>query len=548
MKELLFPFLEISKKPWFLLGNGILFFLLLNGIVSSGNCRKDLSKTGRFELTESSKKVFSDLDSILYIDAYYSSEIPGEYSSRLQITKGLLKEIESLGKGKIVLRFYDPDISKEDAGKAIEAGIEPQILQRTGRSSASVKQAYLGLALTLGNRNETIPLAFFPEQIEYQILTAFKKLNEPGRDSGIAVLKSEGNSGLSESGAPKDRMSLFFREVLTGEYGPISEIDPNKDSIPSGVDLIFWNSDLPVSETSIRKLDEYLANGGNLIVFPKTMEFQMQSPEAGFGLLTDDLGAGSVRSRKESEGMIRFLEYYGISIHSDIVLEPEDSLPMGALIEVEQGVFGRYPYPPWILARKQSGNLDPSSPYTQDQDSILLPWSSSLEILPGDRKKITYSILAKSSAEAESRGEPLSLGEKQLQAVPIRPNGGPFPLVVLAEGKFEPRTGGSIANESRNTGRILVVGSPYLVSDLLAYPDFREILKNSNIPFLLNSIDLMRGEEDLVKTRSKQSGILKMKELPFGWQTGIGLFHLFFFPVLLGLYAFRRLKSRRGNS
>ncbi len=556
MKELLAPFFEISRKPWFVFGNGILLFLLLNGIVSTGHCKIDLSRSGRFEVTKSTKKVLNDLDAVLYIDAFYSSQIPGEYKARLELTKGLLEEIASLGKDKVVLRFYDPDSSAEDSRKASESGIEPQILERTARDSASVKQAYLGLVLTLGNRTEVLSLAFFTEQLEYQILTAVRNMLRPDKDSSIGILKTAGSLSLSENGSAKDRITLFVKQALTSEYGPISEIHSDNDPIPEEVDLIFWIGAGQIDEETIWKLDQFLLKGGNLIVLAKSMEFQMDSPGGGFGLLAGDLGAGLAQKNPNASDMVRVLEHYGIQIHSDIVLEPDDSLPMGPLIEVEPGVLGRYPYPPWIVSNRNSKTLNQESPYTRDQGSLLIPWSSSLEILQDKQKDILYTRLAFSGPDSESRGEPVSLGEKQILSIPIQANGGPFTLGLVAEGKFDSyfsketipsKTNGKVflsRTPESKTSRILVFGSPYIVSDLLAYPDFREIFKNSNIPFLLNTIDLMRGENDLIQTRSKQSAILKMKTLPLGLETAISLVNLFGVPLLLCLYAFRRLRSR----
>ncbi|PJZ66419.1 gliding motility ABC transporter [Leptospira wolffii] len=553
MRELFAPLFEISNKPWFIFANGILLLLLLNGIVSTGRCRADLSRSGRFGLTESSQKVFSDLDSVLYIDAYYSSRIPSEYSSRLEISKGLLQEMAAIGGEKVALRFHHPDESPEAARKAQEAGIEPQILERSSRDSASVKQVYLGISLTLGNRNEVLSLAFLPEQIEYQVLSSVRKMSRGDRDSGIAVLRTSGSLTLSESSPPKDRAGIFIRQVLSSEYGPVLEIDLEKDPIPSEVDLVFWIGAGSLSDTATLKLDRFLLDGGNLIVLAESMQFQMESSGSGFGLLAGEMGAGLAQRNPNASDMIRILEHYGIRIHSDIVLDPDESLPMGAVIELEPGILGRYPYPPWIVTSRKTESLNSSSPYTKDQENLLLPWTSSLEILSEKQKNVKYEVLAKSGTEAESRAEPISLGEKQLQSVPIRANGGPFSLAVIGEGRFRSyfsdpqirsQKGTLLDTPESKTSRLLVIGTPYLVSDLLAYPDFRDILRNSNIPFFLNMIDLMRGEDDLVLARTKDSAILNLKDLPFGLETGISLFNVFVIPLLLGLYGFRRLRSR----
>ncbi|PJZ25156.1 gliding motility ABC transporter [Leptospira hartskeerlii] len=554
MRELLRPLLEISRSPWFGLVNGILLFILLNGIFSAIPCKADLSRSGRFQITSSTVKVLKELDDPLYIDAFYSSEIPGEYKARAELSKELLKEISKIGKENVSLRFYDPSASEEDARKAAELGLEPQILQQTSRNSASVKQAFMGIVLTIGHKTEVLSFAFFTEDLEYQILNSIRKMQRQDLDSGIVLLKSQGNLSIQEQGSPKDRIEIFARRVLRGEYGPILELDLETEDLPPETEVVLWIGGGTLSKNTERKLDKFIIEGGSLLLLSKTMEFKTNAERGSFGLLSGDLGAGLAQRNPYSEEMVRFLEHYGIRINYDIILEPDHSLPMGSVIEIEPGVLGKYPYPPWIVPDQKSKTLDNHSLFTKNQESLLIPWSSSLNILPEKQKEVQFTILAKSGKDAESRMEPISLGEKQILSTPIQANGGPFILGVYAEGKFTSYFSDAkqkaldlqSQNKSPKTGRILVFGSPYLVSDLLAFPEFSEILKNSNIPFLLNAIDILKGETDLLEVRSKQSAVLKLKPLPFFLETSISLFHLFLVPCLLALYAFRRLKRRNG--
>lgn len=113
---------RFNSNPWFLFSQAFLLFLLSNGILSQFVCRKDLSESKRFEVSESTRKIFQDLRSPVYIDAYYSSKIPGEYRTRLDLTKELLSEIASLGGSNAVLRFHDPDTSVEEQKKRSKPG------------------------------------------------------------------------------------------------------------------------------------------------------------------------------------------------------------------------------------------------------------------------------------------------------------------------------------------------------------------------------------------------------------------------------------------
>ncbi|EQA47310.1 hypothetical protein LEP1GSC050_1116 [Leptospira broomii serovar Hurstbridge str. 5399] len=561
MKDLLKPFLEISKRRWFVLANLFLFFLLMNGIVSSGNCRKDLSRSQRFELTVSTRKLLQNLESILYIDAFYSSKVPGEYKARLDLTKEILSEIASVGGKKVVLRFFDPDSSQEDALKASESGIEPQILQKSDRNSASVKQAYLGLTLTLGSETEILPVAFFAEQIEYQVLSGIRKIQRKDQDSGLVLLKTHGSLSPQNPGpgSGKDTVGVFVHQVLETEIGVIPELNLESDEIPEGTSVLLWIGSGSLSQMERYRIDQFLVNGGSLILLSKTMDFRMESSGNRMGILTGEAGAGMAQTDPFAHDLNSFLEHYGIRILSNIVLDPDNSLPMGALIEVEPGVLGRYPYPAWIVASHKNNTLNDDSPFTKEQENLLLPWSSSIELIPGKQKNALGVPLIFSGSDAEIRSDRVMLGEKQLQQTPIRPNGGPFVLGAIVEGPLEsyfadkplPKGVGKNGYLSRSPkdkfGRILVLATPYLVSDILAFPDYREIFRDTNIPFILNAIDILSGDTDLLAARSKQSLILKMNPVSPKMEIFASLINVLGIPLFVSLYAFLHLRRRRRN-
>lgn len=114
--------IRFNSNTLFLFSQAFSIFLFLNLIISKFDCKKDLSQSGRFETSKSTQKIFQKLHSPLYIDAYYSSKIPGEYKVRLDLTKELLSEIASLGNQNVILRFHDPSESVEMEKKRSRQG------------------------------------------------------------------------------------------------------------------------------------------------------------------------------------------------------------------------------------------------------------------------------------------------------------------------------------------------------------------------------------------------------------------------------------------
>jgi hypothetical protein len=169
-------FSKFNHNKVFLFIQIFLLFILSNYFFSDWNCRKDLSRENRLNLTESTEKIINSLSEKLIIDAFYSGDVPGMHRARLTLAKEILKEIAGVNKKKVELRFHDPDTSESERKKANEAGVRSYPLEKVERGSAEVKQAYFGIRITLGSLTEVIPVAYSAETLEYQILTLLKKM------------------------------------------------------------------------------------------------------------------------------------------------------------------------------------------------------------------------------------------------------------------------------------------------------------------------------------------------------------------------------------
>ncbi|WP_078129559.1 GldG family protein [Leptospira alexanderi] len=548
-------FSRFNSNPWFLFSQAFLIFLFSNGIFSQFVCRKDLSESKRFEVSESTRKIFQNLHSPIYIDAYYSSKIPGEYRTRLDLTKELLSEIASLGGSNAILRFHDPDFSVEEQKKAIEAGIQPQILEKAELGSSQIKQAYFGLTLTLGTRKETIPIAFYAEEIEYQILTTLRKMIRSPTDSGIGILSIPGTLSTAGPEAGKDTIGIFTNRILKEEYGILSEVHLEEEDIQDSLHTLLWIGGGTLSETAFYRLDQFLMRGGNLILLFKSMDFRLEPPNREKGIGTNSIGAGIAKPTPRIEEQNRIFESYGFRVNTDLVLDPNRSLPIGPLMEVEPGVIGRYAYPPWIIAGSSQEMLSEVSPFTKPLKNLLLPWVSSLTLFPDRQPNVRMEPILSSSEEAEIRSSIVALGEKQIFATPIRNGNKKIILGAVLEGSFRSafasvptifKKSNSFlkqTSEGKNS-RILVIGSPYLVSDLLAYPETRKIYQESNIPFLLNALDISGGDTDLIQIRGKKSAFLKLNPFSDTEKITFSFLNLLGIPSLLGLYTYLRMRRR----
>lgn len=551
--------LDRIQNKNFIIINSLLALFLINYIISDFNYRKDLSKNNRFSLTESTEKTLKNLPEKLYIDAFYSTDVPSQYKARLELAKEMIKEIASVNSSKVELRFHDPDSGEDIKKKAKEFKIEAQTLQKVDRtaSSAEVKQAYLGIALTVGSKTETIPVAFLAEQIEYQILSTLKKMLRKSGSSSVAILKAQGAHLAPEPGqaSSKDTYGVFIKKVYEEENGNVVEVDINSNRVPEEFTTLLWVGLPELTETGKYNVDQFLMRGGNLLILAKTMDFTLEGknrkvPNMGMGM--DGIAQNLPKYKEVNE----FLSNYGIEIKNDLVLEPESAMPMGPLVQVQPGVIGRYHYPLWIVASRKNGSLNTMSPFTKDIQGILLPWTSSIEIKPDKQKEAKFSKLIESTMKAQKRSEMVTIGESMLAQSEIVPNGSPILLSVHIDGILSSAfTKDKIPDKNLiptfldktingKKSQIIVFGTPYLFSDILAIREFAEAFQQLNIPFALNLFDSIAGDTDLLASRGKKSGVNNLKPTSKASQMFYSFINLALVPILISLYAFIRLRKR----
>ena len=550
----LFQKLNNNLIFWFI--NVFVCFILLNLFISEFSFRKDMSVNNRFELTQSTEQVLKNLKTKLYIDAFYSEDIPGEYKARLNITKELLKEIANLNKSKVALRFYNPDKDEKIRQKATSLGIAPQTLQKVERGSAQVKQAYFGVSLRLGSSNEVLPVLFFAEDLEYQILSTLKRMTRKTTSSGIGVVQIPKSSTYPQPGrmSNKDTFGAFIHQIVAEQFGSVESININEKTVPEEIISLIWVGAGELNEVGKYNLDQYLMRGGKLLFLGKSMDFQLSNNQMPGSFNLGQNQQGFATPVQDFDQIQNFTKHYGFQIEKDIISEKDNSMPMGALVQVSPGVIGRYHYPVWILSSQEKGMINRNSQYTKDIKTLLLPWSSSILTFDSSQKQAKISTLVQTTSTAGKKQDFVMLGEEQILTQNFDPVGQSVKLGVHIKGKLKSFftkekvpdgiSPDSFLSESKKDAEIIALGTPYLISDILAFPEYRDVFQETNIPFVLNLLDMFEGDTDLIKARSKKSVVLNLKPVTKLEEGFFSFLNILFPPILIGIVSFIRIRKR----
>ena len=549
-------FHKLDKNYKFLSISTFLSFFLFNYLVSDFYCRKDLSRENRFNLTDSTEKVLQNLPEKLYIDAFYSSDVPGEHKARLNLTRELIKEIASVNRKKVELRFHDPDSNESDKKKATEAGIKPAQLNQQERGALEIKQAYFGIKLTVGSKSTVIPNAYFAEAIEYQILSSLKKMLKKNNSSSVAILKANGTFNAPEQtqGMGKDTFGLFVHKAFAPENGQMQEINVNQESIPEEIKTLLWVGAPELTDKGKYYIDQFLMRGGNLVIFAKTMNFQMgqQNQMAAMmgggneGLAQPDPNVGNINA---------FLSHYGFEVKTDMILEPDDSYAVTSIFQqLTNPNAEAIHYPLWLIPRKESGAIHPKSQFTKNASAVLLPWTSSLEVKSDKQPNATFTNLIESTKKADKRSEFVIVNEEKVAKQPINAQKTNFVLGLHVEGNLKsfftsetvPKEVTEAFVDKTKEGKksqIVVFGSPYLLSDMLASNDYIQLFR-ANLGFVLNVIDILGGDTDMLSLRTKQVYTKNLKDVSKTEKFIFSFINILLLPVGISIFAFLRLKKR----
>lgn len=549
-------FSKLNKNYKFISISTFLSFFLFNYLISDFYCRKDLSRENRFNLTDSTEKVLQNLPEKLYIDAFYSSDVPGEHKARLSLTRELIKEIANVNRKKVELRFHDPDSNESDKKKATEAGIKPAQLNQQERGSVEIKQAYFGIKLTVGSKSTVIPNAYFAEAIEYQILSSLKKMLKKNNSSTVAILKTAGAFLAPEQtqGMGKDTFGLFVHRAFAPENGEIQEINVNSESIPDEIKTVLWVGSPDLTDKGKYYIDQFLMRGGNLLIFAKTFNFQM----GGQNQMAAMMGGGNeglAQPTAEVGAINTFLSHYGIEIKTDMILEPDDSYAVTSIFQqLTNPNAEAFHYPLWVIPRKESGTINPKSQFTKNASAVLLPWTSSIDVKSDKQPGAVYTTLIESTKKADKRAEFVIVNEEKVAKQPINAQNTSFVLGLHVEGNLKSYfTAETVPKETTEAfidktkegkkSQIVVFGSPYLISDMLATNDYLPLFR-TNLSFVLNVIDILGGDTDMLSLRTKQVYTKNLKDVNKTEKFIYSFLNILLLPVGIGIYAFLRLKKR----
>lgn len=420
-----------TLKPWLILIGGLAIFVLL---ALFARFRIDLTEEKRYSLHPATEQVLSEITEPLHIEILLVGEnLPGGMRRLQKSIEETVRTFNAYSPEKITFSYFDPlSLPKEEQEEFIftlnEYGINPTNLfvsQNSGQQATMIFPGFLVMneefetgALVLKGERGMSPdqiLNQSIENLEFEMSNAIKKLISPGSNS-IAMIIGHGEMSGDEG--------FGLVEALDGEFElfkvPLDQAKSVEDLKNFSLIFIQGPRDL-YSEREVYLLDQYVMNGGNLVVLIDGVAVEIEN--AG--------GEGTLAMPVDS-GLDNLLFRYGVRVNKDLIQD----LNFG-YFPVMAGNFGNQeqmvplPWPFYV----QAGRMQ-SHPITKGLDVINFRFVSSLDTVKADGVKKTPLLF--SSDFSRILPAPVRVAFNDMDKQPVAEEYGMknLPMAYLLEGEF----------------------------------------------------------------------------------------------------------------
>lgn len=503
-----------SQKTLFSAGGLILVLFILvfvNLIFSRVNLRWDVTADKLYSLSDSTQKILANLNENVTIKVFYSknvSYLPVYIKNYARRMLDFLSEYEFYSNGTVTIEVYNPTIDSEEEDWAQKYGIKAVNL-------GGGDTIYFGLVAVAADQEENI--AFLnpirEKHLEYDITRIITRV-QSSRKKKVAII-----SGLPVFGRPPQAFNMsgalqvtkpwLFVTELKKTYA-VSEIKSTAESIPRDIDLLIMVQPKNLSVNLQYAVDQFVLNGGNVILF------------------SDPFAVMDTRPGQPGDTSLeKLLTAWGVQLNSAQILADFDNATriMTRSKQVENSSL-------WISLPPEAFNTD--NMITAELETMLLPVTGVIQKIPASQ--FEYEPLLQSSTNSstvDSLAARFGGGEIRRS---FKPTEQKYDLAALVQGRFKtafpggrpgsdetdhpnniadsaagkapPHADRHLTAAQKETGIIIVADSDMLFDNyfeenqnFLGFNISR--IFNDNLNFLLNCGEMLAGNPELIKIRSR---------------------------------------------
>lgn len=260
--------------------------------------RFDATAEGIHSLGSESRSLLAELDPErpVFVTAYVSAEVPGAFTQQKRVLLNLLDQFDSIGGNAIQKSIVMPKPFSAEAREAeTNYGIRAQMVQITRPGGGfSEQQMFLGLVVASGTEEVVTPFIEPGVPLEYEITRSIRVVSNVGQRKKVGLLKTDVDMiGGFDFQTFAQKPKWLIATELEQQYR-VENVDPDQD-YPDDLDCLVVAQPSSLAQPQLDRLDEYLQAGNPAILFEDP--FPLSAP----GTAADDQ-KGSMQQRMMGGG------------------------------------------------------------------------------------------------------------------------------------------------------------------------------------------------------------------------------------------------------
>ena len=247
----------------------------LNVLVGRLGVRWDISAEGMHTLSRETIAAIRQIpkDRPVFIQAYYSPEVPREFVETRDDLIGLLKEYAAWGGDRVRLNLVETELyspAARDAEKRF--GIAPRRVLTSDEARQSMSEIIIGVAFNSGLEEVVIPFFDRGLPVEYELTRSLRVVSRSGRKK-VGILNTDAKlmGGFDMRTFGQNPEWSIITE-LKKQYD-VSSVSPDT-TLPSDIGVLLVAQPSSLTQKQLENLTAYVRGGGPTLLFLDPLPYE----------------------------------------------------------------------------------------------------------------------------------------------------------------------------------------------------------------------------------------------------------------------------------
>jgi len=482
----------------------VLALVLVNVLSEKYFVRLDFTEDRIYTLSNATKDILKSLDEPVTVTAYFTKGSQQQIEKARQDFKDMLIEYANVSKGMLNYEFLNPNEDQKIEQEAMQAGIQPLVINVREKDQSKQQKVYLGAKITMGEQTDIIPVIQPGAAMEYALSSAIKKLSVLDKPK-VGLIQGHGEALPNSYAQALQQLQVLY------DLQPIQLSDSNL-VLADFITLAIVAPADSFPQSDLNKLDDYLRQGGNLYVAFNRFNGDFQS----------------MRGNLVETNFAQWLEEKGLKVENNCVVDASAG-NVGVRQQTGFMTFTRQiPFPYWPLIR----NYNEDMPITKGLEQVMLQLASTINFT-GDTS-LSFNPFLLTSEKSGTLPLPVYFNVQKQWGE------SDFPLQKLTVGAI---LEGPIVGKTPSS-LVLIADGDFAINGEGQEAQQRQ---PDNVSLMVNAIDFLSDDTGLIGLRTKEVTSRPLDELEEGRSTLLKWINFGLPLILVILYGIIRSQIRRSK-